>query len=94
MNNNSTFLSVFAAGMLYNKTRIYSTNLLPSPKYYKEILNYLYKAGFQAALEKEYNNLVQKEIFKVVPEADTGNKTIIPTMTVFIYKLDKEGYLL
>ncbi len=58
------------------------------------MLKHLYKAGFQAALEKEYSDLLHKETFEVVLASEAEGEYIIPTIEVFTYKFNEKGYLL
>jgi len=44
-------------------------------------------------MEKEYNNLKRRGIFKTVLKAEAGNKQILLLKWVFKYKLDSDGYL-
>ena len=44
-------------------------------------------------MEKEYNNLRRRGIFKIVLKAEACNKQILLLKWVFKYKLDSDGYL-
>ena len=66
LHNTDTFFIAFTASTTHNKQRVYRTKLLLLPKHYKDMLKHLYRARFEAALQKEYNNLVRKGTFKVV----------------------------
>ena len=56
------------------------------------MLNHPYASSFQAAADLEYNELFDRGTFIPVPESEAEG-FIIPTHWVFIYKFDKEGYL-
>lgn len=53
---------------------------------------------FQAAAQKEWDALVVKKTFEVVPiskmEGEASKESPIPLMWVFTYKFDDEGYLI
>ena len=44
-------------------------------------------------MEKEYNNLKRREIFKTVLKAEASNKQILSLKWVFKYKFDSNSYL-
>ena len=44
-------------------------------------------------MEKEYNDLKRRGIFKIVLKAKAGNDQILLLKWVFKYKLDSDGYL-
>ena len=44
-------------------------------------------------MEKEYNDLKRRGIFKIVPKEEASNEQILLLKWVFKYKLDSDGYL-
>jgi hypothetical protein len=44
-------------------------------------------------MEKEYNNLKRRGIFKIVLKEEVSNEQILPLKWVFKYKFDSDGYL-
>ncbi len=89
-----SFHVAFHAGITFKKPRIHRTTLPPPPKFWNGLRNHPCKLGFQAAADKEYNDLRNRGTFQFVQKSDIDPKTIIPLMWVFTYKFDDDGYLI
>ena len=57
------------------------------------MLKHLYKQGFQAAAEKKFWLLEQKEIFTSVNQLQEPKKQVLLLKQVFTYKFDQNRYL-
>jgi hypothetical protein len=71
----------FAIGLVkdIDRTRslsssLYRDNLPPKLKNLKELRKYLLTTGFQKAMEKEYNNLKRRGIFKIILKEEASNE--------------------
>jgi hypothetical protein len=78
----SGYYAGFATGLVkdINRTRsssLYRDNLSPEPKNLKDLRKHPLTAGFQKAMEKEYNNLKRRKTFKTVPKEEANNKQIL-----------------
>ena len=75
--------------------RLHRDTLPLEPQHYGQMLNHPHAEGFKQAMLTEVNALKGKHTWKEVPydEAAKEGKTPIPTMWVFKYKLDEQGYL-
>jgi len=79
----SGYYAGFATGLVkdINRTRslsLHRDNLPPKPKNLKDLRKHPLTTGFQKAIEKEYNDLKRRGIFKTVPKAEAGNEQILP----------------
>lgn len=100
----TTFHNSFAVGHKNLKTnKLHRTELPPPPKNYKEALRHKFSIGFIDAEKREYNTLINKELFpkiskqeidtmRVDRKLDSKLKTL-PLMWVYTYKFDVDGYL-
>ena len=94
----SSYYAGFATGLVkdINQTRsssLHRDNLPPEPRNLKELRKHPLTAGFQIAMEKEYNDLKRRGTFKTVQKAEACNEQILPLKWVFKYKFDSNGYL-
>ena len=85
--------SAFTAGTTLQLERLYSRDLPPVPKTYKELSHYTYSDGFKQAARKEWQTLYDQDTFKQYAVAGIL-LFILPLMWVFTYKLNEDGYLL
>ncbi len=92
--NLDIYHSAFTAVISDNKPKIDQMKLPLPLKYYREMLRHLHRAEFKVALQKEFNTLEHKGIFKKVDISEAKGELIILTIVVFIYKFNEEGYLL
>ena len=94
----SGYYAGFATGLVkdINQTRsssLHRDNLPPEPRNLKELRKHPLTAGFQIAMEKEYNDLKRRGTFKTVPKAEACNEQIFPLKWVFKYKFNSNSYL-
>jgi hypothetical protein len=90
---NSAYYTAFATGITHQHRRLHRTELPPEPSKWSDMLRHSHRAGFMAAVEREYSDLQEHGTFVPVPEAE-AEAFVIPTRWVFTYKFDEEGYLL
>ena len=83
------FYDAFAIGLSYT-SRLHQDNLPPPPKNWREMQSHPQK-GFLDAANREISELQGKETFKYV-ERPKGTQ-IVPLLWVFVYKFDKDGFL-
>ena len=72
-------------------SRPHRDTLPPPPTSMKALCNHPYAEGFQQAAQAEYNALLSKDTFKIMPTP--ANVRPIPMKWVFTYKFDEGGYL-
>ena len=94
----SGYYAGFAIGLVkvINWTKsssLYWDNLLLKLKNLKDLKKYPLTAGFQKAMEKEYNNLKCCGMFKTVPKEEVSNEQILLLKWVFKYKFNSNSYL-
>jgi hypothetical protein len=91
----SSFHTIIAAASHYITARFHRSELPPAPRSWKELLGHKHFQGFKAAAYKEYTDLQRRGTFVKVSKQEPTEKgeLVIPTMWVFTYKFDKDGYL-
>jgi hypothetical protein len=89
----SGFHSAFQAGTQHHQStrRLHRTNLPPVPRNWKDLEKHQFGLEFKAAAQKEYSNLDRRGNFWTV--TIPKGHFVIPTMWVFTYKFDKDGYV-
>ena len=95
----STMDSVLAASETeYTRptSRAHRDNLPPEPKNFKELAKHPYCEFFKTAMRTEIDGLKRKNTWKETPldDAVKANKKPIPTMWVYKYKFDEQGWLI
>ena len=75
--------------------RSHRDNMPPEPKSYREFLNHPYNHFLMSAMLIELKGLESKGTWEEVSEEEAiqANKTPIPTMWVYRYKFDENGWL-
>lgn len=76
--------------------RAHRDNMPPEPKGFKKLSNHPYCEFFKASMRTEIEVLQRKETWveTTIDEAEKANKTAVPTMWVYKYNLDEDGWLL
>ena len=75
--------------------RLHRDNMPPEPKGFKELAKHPHCEQFKESMRHEIKTLQKKATWEEVPidEAANAQKTPIPTMWVFRYKFDENGWL-
>ena len=73
--------------------RLHRDSLPPEPKNLRQLLRHPHASSFQAAITSEINSLRDKGTWEEIPTNKASPSNIIPTMWVFKYKFDEDGYL-
>ena len=71
---------------------IHRDELPPPPKNWQELQKHLHRAGFNAAMRKEYQAVADRGTFVIEPRP--YRYQVLPLIWVFTYKFDTDGYLL
>ena len=90
--------AAFAKSLFFTKFsqhRLHRDSLPAEPKHFGQMLKHSHSAGFQEAIKTEIKALEAKGTWKEVPtnEVISKDNVIIPTIWIFKYKFDEEGYL-
>jgi hypothetical protein len=69
--------------------------LPPPPKNYQEIVHHQYSLEFRAAIEKEYNTLLRKGLYREINSSNPASQAddMLHLMWVYTYKFNADGYL-
>ena len=74
--------------------RLHRDTLPAEPKHYGQLASHPHAAGFHLAIQTEITSLKNKGTWREIPiEQAVQSIPIIPTMWVFKYKFDEDGYL-
>ena len=82
----------FVASFQEPKAKPHGDNLPPPLKRWKDVHSHPHRDGFMEAAKTEYNDLWRRGTFEKMPM--TPAIKTIPTMWVFTYKYDTNGFLL
>ena len=83
--------AIYAAFMTGTR-RIHRDELPPPPKNWRELQKHPHRAGFNAAMRKEYQAVADRGTFVIEPRP--YRHQVLPLIWVFTYKFDMDGYLL
>ena len=72
--------------------RIHRDELPPPPKNWRELQKHLHRAGFNAAMRKEYHAVADRGTFVIEPRP--YRHQVLPLIWVFTYKFNMDSYLL
>ncbi|OJD25639.1 hypothetical protein ACJ73_02992 [Blastomyces percursus] len=77
-------------------TRLHRSQLPPPAKNFYDLKNHEHKAGFQLAMEIEWEALRRKGTYIIIQEPSPANRKsqILPLKWVYTYKFDNDGLLI
>ncbi|TAQ86812.1 hypothetical protein B7494_g4882 [Chlorociboria aeruginascens] len=78
----------------FKEPRLHQKDLPRPPKGWKELSKHPHSEGFTAAARKEYNTLTEKDTFQIIDRSMAQPIRPLPTMWVFTYKFDADGFLI